>query len=227
MKSTALSVFGAALVLAISSGTALAQSAEFELSREGREILCKRFPLNSRCPGGTPLSATTSVRTETTSTMTSAETTMESSDMAATTSTQMGTIVDVASSSGSFNNLVAAIKAAGLADTLSGQGPFTVFAPTDEAFAALPPGAVEQLLKPENKAILAKILTYHVVPGRITSDSLTSGSVKTAEGGAVNVMVDAANNSVMVNNATVVEADIAASNGVIHVIDKIILPPDM
>jgi transforming growth factor-beta-induced protein len=131
-------------------------------------------------------------------------------------------IVDTAIA-GKFNTLVAAVKAAGLVDTLKGQGPFTVFAPTDEAFAKLPAGALEDLLKPENKAKLQSVLTYHVVPGKVMSrDIVKLESAKTAAGDSVKIK--ATDNGVMVNDAHVVKADIAASNGVIHVIDKVILP---
>ena len=132
------------------------------------------------------------------------------------------TIVEIASTNGSFKTLTAALKAAGLVKTLSGSGPFTVFAPTDAAFAALPKGTVEKLLRPENKALLVKILTYHVVSGEVLSTNLKSGKVKTVEGSPV--MVKVGTRGVMVNNANVVKADIKASNGVIHVIDRVILP---
>lgn len=135
-------------------------------------------------------------------------------------------IVALAASNDSFKTLTAALKAAGLTETLSGQGPFTVFAPTDAAFAALPQDALQELLKPENKDILVKILSYHVVPGSVTSNDLKSGEVKTVEGGAVNVQVNSGK-GVTVNDATVVQPDIKASNGVIHAIDKVILPPDL
>ena len=131
-------------------------------------------------------------------------------------------IVDTAIA-GKFNTLVAAVKAAGLVDTLKGPGPFTVFAPTDEAFAKLPEGALEDLLKPENKVKLQSILTYHVVPGKVMSrDAAKLSSAKTAQGSSINIK--ATENGVMVNDARVVKADIPASNGVIHVIDKVILP---
>jgi uncharacterized surface protein with fasciclin (FAS1) repeats len=131
-------------------------------------------------------------------------------------------IVDTAIA-GNFNTLVAAVKAAGLVDTLRGPGPFTVFAPTDEAFAKLPAGALEDLLKPENKAKLQSVLTHHVVPGKVMSrDAKKLNSAKTAEGSTIKIK--ASDNGVMVNDARVVKADIAASNGVIHVIDKVILP---
>lgn len=132
------------------------------------------------------------------------------------------TIVQIAATNGSFKTLTAALKAAGLTETLSGPGPFTVFAPTDAAFAALPKGTVEKLLLPQNKAMLVKILTYHVVAGDVLSTNLKTGNVKTVQGSSVNVKVSAM--GVMVNNAKVVKADIKASNGVIHVIDKVLLP---
>jgi uncharacterized surface protein with fasciclin (FAS1) repeats len=131
-------------------------------------------------------------------------------------------IVDTAIA-GKFNTLVAAVKAAGLVDTLKGPGPFTVFAPTDEAFAKLPAGTLEDLLKPENKAKLQSVLTYHVVPGKVmSSDVVKLDSAKSAEGSTIRIK--ATDNGVMVNDAHIVKADIAASNGVIHVIDKVILP---
>ncbi len=133
------------------------------------------------------------------------------------------TIVDVAVKSGSFKTLVAALKAAGLVETLSGEGPFTVFAPTDAAFAKLPKGTLQSLLKPENKAKLTQILTYHVVAGAIVSKDIKSGNVATVEGSEVAVKVKG--KRVMVNNAKVIKADIKTSNGVIHVIDRVIMPP--
>lgn len=131
-------------------------------------------------------------------------------------------IVDTAAGAGDFSTLVAAVEAAGLVDTLKGDGPFTVFAPTDEAFAALPEGTVENLLKPENKEQLVAILTYHVVPGKVMSGDLTDDmSATTVQGSDVMIDLD---NGVMVEEATVVSADIETTNGVIHVIDKVILP---
>ena len=132
-------------------------------------------------------------------------------------------IVDTAVGAGSFTTLVAAVQAAGLVDTLKGAGPFTVFAPTDEAFAKLPAGTVDDLLKPENKAKLTAILTYHVVPGKVMSGDLTNGmKAATVQGADVTIMTQG---GVKVNDATVVTPDIAASNGVIHVIDSVIMPP--
>jgi len=132
-------------------------------------------------------------------------------------------LVAVASGADNFKTLVAAVKAAGLVDTLKGPGPFTVFAPTDEAFAKLPPGTLESLLKPENKAKLQAILTYHVVPGRVLStDVIKLSTAKSVEGH--DIAIKTMNGSVMVDNATVVKADIETSNGVIHVIDSVILP---
>lgn len=135
-----------------------------------------------------------------------------------------GTIVEVASNTEGFSTLVAAVQAAGLVDTLNGAGPFTVFAPTDEAFAALPPGLVDALLLPENKDVLTKILTYHVVPGAVMAADVTDGEVATVEG--QNVTLSTAD-GVSINNAKVVQADVVADNGVIHVIDAVILPPDV
>lgn len=135
------------------------------------------------------------------------------------------TIVDVASGNKSFSTLVTALKAAGLVETLSGKGPFTVFAPTNEAFKALPKGTLEMLLKPENKAKLVKVLTYHVVAGKVMAKDVKPGTVKTVEGSTFTVK--AMGGKVMVNDANVSKTDIAASNGVIHVIDKVILPPNL
>ncbi len=132
------------------------------------------------------------------------------------------TIVEVASTAGQFNTLVAAVKAAGLVDVLSGEGPFTVFAPTDEAFAKLPAGTVESLLKPENRDKLQAILKDHVVPGKVMAADVKPGKVKTAAGRELTLLVEAG--KVKVENATVVKTDIAAANGVIHVIDSVVLP---
>ncbi len=136
---------------------------------------------------------------------------------------QAADIVDTAVSAGSFSTLVAAVQAAGLVDTLKGDGPFTVFAPTDEAFAALPEGTVESLLLPENKDQLVAILTYHVVPAKVMSGDIAGKRAKvlTVQGDRLSVN---ARNGVKVNGAEVVQADIEASNGVIHVIDEVILP---
>jgi uncharacterized surface protein with fasciclin (FAS1) repeats len=137
---------------------------------------------------------------------------------------EAGDIVEVASSTPGFSTLVAAVTAAGLVETLQGDGPFTVFAPTDEAFAALPEGVLDALLLPENKDVLAKILTYHVVPGAVMAADVTDGDVATVEGQTVTLSTA---DGVTVNGAKVVQADVAASNGVIHVIDAVILPPDV
>ena len=135
-----------------------------------------------------------------------------------------GDVVDVAVGAGSFNTLVAAIKAAGLVDALKGKGPFTVFAPTDAAFAALPAGTLDDLLKPANKEKLKSILLYHVVPGKVMSGDL-KGTVNAATLQGKNATIIAVAGGVTVNGAKVVTADVAASNGVIHVIDAVILPP--
>jgi uncharacterized surface protein with fasciclin (FAS1) repeats len=136
--------------------------------------------------------------------------------------TSVGTIVDVASGAGNFSTLVAAVTAADLVETLSGEGPFTVFAPTDDAFAALPAGVLDALLLPENKALLAQILTYHVVSGKVMAADVTAGDVATVEGQKVKLGTEG---GVTVNGATVISADVAASNGVIHAIDQGIRPP--
>jgi len=131
-------------------------------------------------------------------------------------------IVDTAVAAGSFKTLVAAVQAAGLVDTLKGAGPFTVFAPTDEAFAKLPAGTVEDLLKPENKAKLTAILTYHVVPGKVmAADVVKLHDAKTVNGQSLKIK---AGKTVSVDKATVVKTDIETSNGVIHVIDTVVLP---
>jgi uncharacterized surface protein with fasciclin (FAS1) repeats len=132
------------------------------------------------------------------------------------------TIVGVAASTGTFNTLVAAVKAADLVKVLESDGPFTVFAPTDEAFAKLPKGTVETLLKPENRDKLVAILKYHVVPGKVTSSDVKPGKAKTASGKELTLaLVDG---KVKVDQATVIKADVDASNGVIHVIDQVVLP---
>ncbi len=132
-------------------------------------------------------------------------------------------IVTTAVDAGQFKTLAAALQAAGLVDTLKGAGPFTVFAPTDAAFAKLPAGTVEDLLKPENKAKLTAILTYHVVPGKVmAADVVKLTSAKTVQGGSLKV--SAMGGTVKVDNATVTATDIAASNGVIHVIDTVVIP---
>ncbi len=136
---------------------------------------------------------------------------------------QQQDIVQTAVAAGSFNTLAKALQAAGLVDTLKGKGPFTVFAPTDEAFAKLPAGTLEDLLKPENKQKLTGILTYHVVPGKVPAADVTKlENAKTVNGKSVRIST--AGGSVMVDNAKVVKADVMASNGVIHVIDSVILP---
>jgi len=134
-------------------------------------------------------------------------------------------LVQTAVDAGQFKTLVAAVQAAGLDGALAGEGPFTVFAPTDEAFAKLPAGTVEDLLKPENREKLVAILTYHVVPGKVLAGDVAGkrANVKTLQGG--DIVVDAMSGGVKINDATVTSADIMATNGVIHVIDRVILPP--
>lgn len=135
------------------------------------------------------------------------------------------TIVEVAVGNEDFKTLVAAVKAAGLVETLSGDGPFTVFAPTDAAFKKLPEGTLETLLKPENKDKLIAILTYHVVPGKVMAEKVvTMKEAKTVQGSPIAIAVK--DGTVMINKAKVVKADIPTINGVIHVIDTVILPPE-
>jgi uncharacterized surface protein with fasciclin (FAS1) repeats len=134
-------------------------------------------------------------------------------------------IVDTAVEAGSFNTLVAAVKAAGLVEALKGDGPFTVFAPSDEAFAKLPEGTVEFLLLPENKSQLIAILTYHVVSGKILSADVKAGRVETLEGSSF--LVSNKKGALMVDQARIVATDVSASNGVIHVIDAVIMPENL
>ncbi len=133
-------------------------------------------------------------------------------------------IVETAVAAGQFKTLAAALGAAGLVDTLKGPGPFTVFAPTDAAFAKLPAGTVENLLKPENKVLLTAILTYHVVPGKAMAADVSGKTSNVATVNGANLAIDG-RNGVKVNNATVTTADVKASNGVIHVIDTVLMPP--
>lgn len=148
-----------------------------------------------------------------------ADTPAEPSNLAA----ASGTIVEIASANETFSTLVAALTEAELAEVLGSEGPFTVFAPTNEAFAALPEGTVEELLKPENRETLVRVLKYHVVPGTYLSSSLSSGDVETAAGEPLTITVS--EDAVTVNNATVIQPDIVATNGVIHAVDQVILPP--
>jgi len=140
----------------------------------------------------------------------------------ASTCTSKKDLVAVAAGAENFKTLVAAVKAAGLVETLQGDGPFTVFAPTDEAFAKLPAGTVDNLLKPENRDQLAAILKYHVVPGKVMAADVKTMQAKTAQGQSVNLKVS--DDGVMVDGAKVVKTDLLAANGVIHVIDAVILP---
>jgi uncharacterized surface protein with fasciclin (FAS1) repeats len=139
--------------------------------------------------------------------------------------TAPGTIVEVAAGNKSFSTLVAAVKAAGLVETLSGAGPFTVFAPTDEAFAKLPAGTVEELVKPENKEKLTAILTYHVLAGKVmAADAIALDGKSAATVNKQEIAIKVKDGKVMINDATVIIADVPASNGVIHAIDTVLLP---
>lgn len=146
------------------------------------------------------------------------------SPMESMTSQAAGTIVDVAAENPDFSTLVAAVKAADLQTTLSGEGPFTVFAPTNKAFEALPPGVLDALLKPENKETLTQILTYHVVPGKVMSTDVTPGKVATVEGQDLTIAVKD-DGTVTVNGAKVLAVDVEGSNGVIHAINEVLVPP--
>lgn len=143
-----------------------------------------------------------------------------------TASKNLAQLAQSASTQGSFTTLSKALLAADLTKQMVEQGPYTVFAPTDAAFAALPKGTVDNLLKPENKQQLVKLLGYHAIPGQVTSSQLTSGQVKTVEGSPVTLKVNSTTSTVTVNGAKVIQADIPASNGVVHVVDKVILPPN-
>jgi uncharacterized surface protein with fasciclin (FAS1) repeats len=153
---------------------------------------------------------------------TPAEATTPAGSTSPATPTSSGTVVEVVGGNAKLSTLSAALKAAGLDKKLAGKGPFTIFAPSDEAFAALPPEALQDLLKPENKAKLAQLLTYHVISGKAESKTLKSGETTTVQGKPLTVKVE--DSKVMVNDATVTQADVGASNGVIHIIDKVILP---
>lgn len=131
------------------------------------------------------------------------------------------TVVDIASNNESFSTLVQAVQAAGLADTLSGEGPYTVFAPTNEAFATLPDGALEFLLQPENQDLLRQVLTYHVVSGEVTSDELSPGVVQALGGG---LAVGVFDSGIVINNASVIMPNVQASNGVVHAVNRVLIP---
>jgi uncharacterized surface protein with fasciclin (FAS1) repeats len=178
-------------------------------------------------PTTTPATTPTRPTPETPATPSAPSTTVPNQTQpAGSSNTQSKNLLALAESNASFSTLTKALKAAGLTETLQGKDNFTIFAPTDAAFSKLPQDAVRDLLLPENKEVLVKILTYHVVPGRVLSSDLKSGEVKSVEGGAINVKVDPAT-GVKVNEASVTQPDITGSNGVIHAIDQVILPPDL
>ena len=148
-----------------------------------------------------------------------------SAEASPTAAAEAGTIVEVASGNPDFSTLVAAVSAADLAETLGAEGPYTVFAPTNEAFEALPAGLLDELLKPKNKEVLTQILTYHVVAGEVMSTDIEPGDVPTVEGEDLTIAVT--DGTVTVTGATVEAADVEASNGVIHVIDEVLVPPNV
>lgn len=168
------------------------------------------------------LSGCTSDSDETATTETTTAAATPSETMSEAPMEEAGTIVEVAAANPDFETLVAAVTAADLAETLSGDGPFTVFAPTDEAFEALPEGLLDALLLPENKDALTSILTYHVLSGEVMAADVTAGEVETVEGSTIEITTD---DGVKVNDANVIATDVEASNGVIHVIDAVIVPP--
>lgn len=177
---------------------------------------------------GTTGSTTTPETTSTTTTTTTTTPAVASENTATIgnlVSNESESIVQIAAANPSFSTFTKAVEAAGLTETLSAPGAYTVFAPTDEAFAALPAGTLEELMKPENKENLAKILKYHVLPSKVASAEITPGEVATVEGDPVNLEV--AEGKVKVNGAEVIQPDISANNGVIHVIKLVILPPDL
>lgn len=177
-------------------------------------------------PGmATPGMATPGMATAPDSKATSTDTPSATATTAAATDAGKTNVVDLAASSGEFTTLAKAIEAAGLTDTLKAAGPYTVFAPTDAAFAALPAGTLDKLLLPENKETLKKVLTYHVLQGQVISQDIKPGDVATVEGNTVKV--EQTGSEVKVNDATVTKPDLQASNGVIHAIDKVIIPPDV
>lgn len=155
---------------------------------------------------------------------TASEDEMTTGDEMAAEESSAADIVDTAAAAGQFQTLLAAVEAAGFVDTLRGEGPYTVFAPTDDAFAALPEGTVDNLLLPENRDQLVAVLTYHVVAGAVTSDEVVNlDSAETVQGASVEIQTD--DTGVRIGEATVVQADIEAANGIIHVIDRVLLPP--
>ena len=179
--------------------------------------------VTSEAPADAPMA--TDAMTETTDAMTETTDAMAEDDMAEDDMAEAGTIVEVAVANGSFNTLVAAVTAAGLAETLSSPGPFTVFAPTDDAFADLPEALVPCLLLPENVDALTAILTYHVVSGTVMSTDLSDGPVPTVQG--EDITVDLTDGVVLNDGPTVIIADVPASNGVIHAIDGVLVPPSI
>lgn len=211
----------AGLLVAISAGAMLSLPALADSNSTSEAGMSEPAATEETLPVSEPTAQDPSMPTM--SEPATTEETMPATESEAT--TESATIVDIASGNESFQTLTAALQAADLAGVLAGEGPFTVFAPTDEAFAALPAGTLEMLLMPENKDKLVQVLTYHVVAGSVKSTDLETGMVPTVEGSDVNVTLG--ENQVMVNDASVVTADIEASNGVIHVIDKVILPPDL
>lgn len=214
-------LLGVLLALDFSISPAIAEKMDEEISETETEVMDKKDDEMSE----TMMDKETDMDSEISEPVEDKEVDMDEDEMSMEKEAEKAemNLVETAVAAENFETLVAAVKAAGLVETLSGEDKFTVFAPTDEAFAALGEETLEELLKPENKDKLTAILTYHVVPGVVTSSDLEAGKVKTVQGSNLEVDLD---EGVMVDDATVVKADIMTSNGVIHVIDKVILPSE-
>lgn len=195
---------------------------------QGRPSIFDECPYNRAACGNRPSTTPNTIPTQPDVTVPTIP--APGSETPSTTTTDGKDVVAVASSNSSFSMLTAALKAAGLTETLQGKGPFTIFAPTDEAFAKLPQDAVRDLLKPENKEVLVKILTYHVVSGNLEARKLETGEIQSLEGGAIKVEIEEISSdkkNVKVGGANVIETDIKGTNGVIHSIDEVILPASL
>lgn len=219
-----LTAFAGAIALgSVASLPAIAQTTT-QSPTGGTETTPGMTTPGTTTPGATTPGMTPPATTTTPGATTPATTTTPGATTAPTSPQADANIVELASSSSSFQTLVQAVEAAGLGEVLAGEGPYTVFAPTDEAFAELPAGALQRLLLPENRELLRQVLAYHVVEGKIPSSEISTGTVDTLYGG-VSVRVDG--DRVIVNDASVIQPDIQASNGVIHGINRVLLPPQV
>jgi uncharacterized surface protein with fasciclin (FAS1) repeats len=223
-QAPALGTQAPALSTPTSSAPSTSPTVQTQSSTEAQAPAEAKSPAEAESPATTQAPAATQAPTEAQApTETPAPVERTQAPTAPNVAAASGTIFDVASSSDTFKTLVSALTEAELAEVLKGAGPFTVFAPTDAAFAELPAGTVEELLKPENRETLVKILKYHVVSGAYPASSLTAGQVTTIEGQPVTVAIS--EGKVKVNDSTVIQSDITATNGVIHAIDQVMLPP--